>query len=206
MVFDTTIKNRWRTAYCYIHPISVDTSPSRNVLINCLSSSYIFYIDNFKIFQTNAEIVTTEYNGYELTGSTLLWDGYDNNLISTDITVEVRIRANNTLVYTLNLERTSEYWLTTGCFAYPLTSDDIVFYQLEYTIKLTCWDSWFGYRSYKYITSLARIDVIGADTYSESVVNDEFQLIVSDTDTHYIRINTIITAADFENQDYFHLF
>lgn len=153
----------------------------------------IFYFDNFRIYESKAKFVTTNLNEYTLDYQIISWDNILNPTVRTNITINLKIRHNQTLIQSWNFFTCEE-----GKFSI-IYYGDIGFNELE--IEIICLNSWFGFKSYEFFEDLTKINILAED-YSNTVIsNNELKIEINDFYYHIIRFN-ILSAYDFNNINY----
>lgn len=154
----------------------------------------VFYFDNFRIYESKAKFVTTNLNEYTLDYEIISWDNVLNPNVRTNITVNLKIRHNQTLIQSWNFFTCDE-----GKFSI-VYSGNIGFNELE--IEIVCWNSWFGYKSYEIFEDLTRWSGNPSNYYSESIENGRLKFVVSDPNYFQLQIYPS-NEIDMSYIDYF---
>jgi len=195
---DYTNNQRWHTAFIFM---DLQYTTYDWFRIGAYTFEGVLFIDNFRIYETNAECITTAYQETQLSGKVISWDNRDNPSLKTNITTEIRVRANDTSVYSKNLETNVD-----GSFTLTLTSADFIPAQLGYVIKIICWDSFFsgisGYDNIDLSDDFSNWDPHSGETITDETDYLKFTDYVVGSGTAGIRYDKAGTF-DYSNIDYF---
>lgn len=131
---NTTTTNRWQQAFFFIH---LDGSTSNGIRFDDTSTSSVFFLDSFQVWEVNHIQETIDYSQTFFSGQFISWDGYSNPVLPYE-TVQLDLRDWTSDTSLIQYETMTDF---EGCFYWIFEGR---LEQKNYELRSWSWNNHFG--------------------------------------------------------------